>query len=107
VRVNPGNIKEFDGGVGEVAKAAAAAGTPIRIGVNAGSLDKRFMQKYGKATPEALVKSRALWACSVWSREPLQITAIEAMARVVSSTAAFASGRKLKLETEPARVVSG
>src|SRR6202790_5328226 len=43
VRVNPGNIKEFDGRVGEVAKAAGAAGIPIRIGVNAGSLDKRFM----------------------------------------------------------------
>src|ERR1700724_3901664 len=54
VRVNPGNIKEFDGPVAEVAKAARAAGIPIRIGVNAGSLDKRFMEKYGKATPEAL-----------------------------------------------------
>ena len=58
VRVNPGNIKEFDGRVKEVAKAAGAAGIPIRIGVNAGSLDKRFMEKYGKATPEALVESR-------------------------------------------------
>ncbi|OBK54367.1 flavodoxin-dependent (E)-4-hydroxy-3-methylbut-2-enyl-diphosphate synthase [Mycobacterium kubicae] len=65
VRVNPGNIKEFDGRVGEVAKAAAAAGIPIRIGVNAGSLDKRFMQKYGKATPEALVES-ALWEASLF-----------------------------------------
>jgi (E)-4-hydroxy-3-methylbut-2-enyl-diphosphate synthase len=65
VRVNPGNIKEFDGRVGEVAKAAAAAGIPIRIGVNAGSLDKRFLQKYGKATPEALVES-ALWEASLF-----------------------------------------
>ncbi|KKW63566.1 flavodoxin-dependent (E)-4-hydroxy-3-methylbut-2-enyl-diphosphate synthase [Mycolicibacterium elephantis] len=65
VRVNPGNIKEFDGRVGEVAKAAAAAGIPIRIGVNAGSLDKRFLQKYGKATPEALVDS-ALWEASLF-----------------------------------------
>ena len=65
VRVNPGNIKEFDGLVGEVAKAAAAAGIPIRIGVNAGSLDKRFLQKYGKATPEALVDS-ALWEASLF-----------------------------------------
>src|ERR1700744_231911 len=64
VRVNPGNIKEFDGRVGEVAKAAKAAGIPIRIGVNAGSLDKRFMEKYGKATPEALVES-ALWEASL------------------------------------------
>jgi (E)-4-hydroxy-3-methylbut-2-enyl-diphosphate synthase len=65
VRVNPGNIKEFDGRVGEVAKAAGAAGIPIRIGVNAGSLDKRLMAKYGKATPEALVES-ALWEASLF-----------------------------------------
>jgi (E)-4-hydroxy-3-methylbut-2-enyl-diphosphate synthase len=65
VRVNPGNIKEFDGRVAEVAKAAGEAGIPIRIGVNAGSLDKRFMAKYGKATPEALVES-ALWEASLF-----------------------------------------
>ena len=65
VRVNPGNIKKFDDKVGEIARAAADAGTPIRIGVNAGSLDKRLMQKYGKATPEALVES-ALWECSLF-----------------------------------------
>jgi len=65
VRVNPGNIKEFDGRVAEVAKAAGAAGIPIRIGVNAGSLDKRFMEKYGKATPEALVES-AVWEASLF-----------------------------------------
>jgi len=65
VRVNPGNIKEFDGRVAEVAKAAGAAGIPIRIGVNAGSLDARMMKKYGKATPEALVES-ALWEASLF-----------------------------------------
>ncbi|MGV9826527.1 MULTISPECIES: flavodoxin-dependent (E)-4-hydroxy-3-methylbut-2-enyl-diphosphate synthase [unclassified Gordonia (in: high G+C Gram-positive bacteria)] len=65
VRVNPGNIKEFDGRVKEVAKAAGEAGIPIRIGVNAGSLDKRIMQKYGKATPEALVES-ALWEAGLF-----------------------------------------
>ncbi len=65
VRVNPGNIKEFDGRVKEVAQAAGAAGIPIRIGVNAGSLDKRIMQKYGKATPEALVES-ALWEAGLF-----------------------------------------
>ncbi|MGA5465075.1 flavodoxin-dependent (E)-4-hydroxy-3-methylbut-2-enyl-diphosphate synthase [Mycobacterium sp. NPDC050041] len=65
VRVNPGNIKEFDGRVKEVAKAAGAAGIPIRIGVNAGSLDPRLMKKYGKATPEALVES-ALWEASLF-----------------------------------------
>lgn len=65
VRVNPGNIKEFDGRVKEVAQAAGAAGIPIRIGVNAGSLDPRLLQKYGKATPEALVES-ALWEAGLF-----------------------------------------
>src|ERR687885_2001277 len=60
VRVNPGNIKQFDDRVKEIARAAKDHGTPIRIGVNAGSLDKRLLVKYGKATPEALVES-ALW----------------------------------------------
>jgi (E)-4-hydroxy-3-methylbut-2-enyl-diphosphate synthase len=65
VRVNPGNIKQFDDKVGEIARAAKDMGTPIRIGVNAGSLDKRLMEKYGKATPEALVES-ALWEASLF-----------------------------------------
>ena len=65
VRVNPGNIKEFDGRVQEVAKAAGEAGIPIRIGVNAGSLDPRLLAKYGKATPEALVES-AVWEASLF-----------------------------------------
>ena len=65
VRVNPGNIKQFDDKVGEIARAAKDMGTPIRIGVNAGSLDKRLLEKYGKATPEALVES-ALWEASLF-----------------------------------------
>ncbi|MDK1475150.1 flavodoxin-dependent (E)-4-hydroxy-3-methylbut-2-enyl-diphosphate synthase [Streptomyces sp. 549] len=65
VRVNPGNIKQFDDKVKEIAAAASAASTPIRIGVNAGSLDQRLLRKYGRATPEALVES-ALWECSLF-----------------------------------------
>ncbi|MGW7242588.1 flavodoxin-dependent (E)-4-hydroxy-3-methylbut-2-enyl-diphosphate synthase [Streptomyces sp. NPDC054804] len=65
VRVNPGNIKQFDDKVKEIAAAAKDHGTPIRIGVNAGSLDRRLLQKYGKATPEALVES-ALWEASLF-----------------------------------------
>ncbi|TYC11931.1 flavodoxin-dependent (E)-4-hydroxy-3-methylbut-2-enyl-diphosphate synthase [Actinomadura syzygii] len=65
VRVNPGNIKKFDDKIGEIARAATDAGVPIRIGVNAGSLDKRLLEKHGKATPEALVES-ALWECSLF-----------------------------------------
>src|SRR6201991_2685341 len=66
VRVNPGNIKNFDDRVKGIAAAAKDHGTPIRIGVNAGSLDKRLMEKYGKATPEALVES-ALWEASLFA----------------------------------------
>lgn len=65
VRVNPGNIKQFDDKIKEIAKAAGDANVPIRIGVNAGSLDARLLAKYGKATPEALVES-ALWECSLF-----------------------------------------
>ncbi|MDG9708689.1 flavodoxin-dependent (E)-4-hydroxy-3-methylbut-2-enyl-diphosphate synthase [Streptomyces sp. DH10] len=65
VRVNPGNIKQFDDRVKEIAQAAKDHGTPIRIGVNAGSLDRRLLQKHGKATPEALVES-ALWEASLF-----------------------------------------
>jgi (E)-4-hydroxy-3-methylbut-2-enyl-diphosphate synthase len=65
VRVNPGNIRQFDDQVKEIAKAAKDAGVSIRIGVNAGSLDKRIMEKYGKATPEALVES-AVWEASLF-----------------------------------------
>ena len=60
VRVNPGNIRKFDDQVKEIAQAAKDHGTSLRIGVNAGSLDKRLLEKYGKATPEALVES-AVW----------------------------------------------
>lgn len=65
VRVNPGNIRQFDNQVGAIAKAAKDAGVSIRIGVNAGSLDPRLLQKYGKATPEALVES-AVWEASLF-----------------------------------------
>jgi (E)-4-hydroxy-3-methylbut-2-enyl-diphosphate synthase len=65
VRVNPGNIKKFDDRIAEIARAAADTEVPIRIGVNAGSLDPRLLAKYGEATPEALVES-ALWEASLF-----------------------------------------
>jgi (E)-4-hydroxy-3-methylbut-2-enyl-diphosphate synthase len=65
VRVNPGNIRKFDDQVKEIAQAATDAGVSIRIGVNAGSLDPRLLQKYGKPTAEALVES-ALWEASLF-----------------------------------------
>ncbi len=65
VRVNPGNIRKFDDQVKQIAAAAKDAGTSIRIGVNAGSLDKRLLEKYGKPTAEALVES-AVWEASLF-----------------------------------------
>jgi (E)-4-hydroxy-3-methylbut-2-enyl-diphosphate synthase len=65
VRVNPGNIRRFDDQVKQIAREAKDAGVSLRIGVNAGSLDPRIMEKYGKATPEALVES-AIWEASLF-----------------------------------------
>lgn len=56
VRINPGNIGGFDK-VCEVVKALKERNIPLRIGVNAGSLDKKILEKYGKICPEALVES--------------------------------------------------
>lgn len=56
LRINPGNIGSFER-VKAVADCAKAHGVPIRIGVNAGSLEKELLAKYGSPTPEALVQS--------------------------------------------------
>ncbi len=65
VRVNPGNIRKFDDQVRQIAQAAKDAGVSLRIGVNAGSLDPRLLEKYGSATAEALVES-AVWEASLF-----------------------------------------
>ena len=56
LRINPGNIGDRRK-VRKVVQAAAGRSIPIRIGVNAGSLEKRLLKKYGTSTPEALVES--------------------------------------------------
>ena len=56
VRINPGNIGS-DANVAAVVATAKEYGTPIRIGVNAGSLSKEILAKYGRPSPEALVES--------------------------------------------------
>jgi (E)-4-hydroxy-3-methylbut-2-enyl-diphosphate synthase len=56
LRINPGNIGREDR-VRAVVEAARERGIPIRIGVNAGSLEKDLQKKYGEPTPEALVES--------------------------------------------------
>jgi (E)-4-hydroxy-3-methylbut-2-enyl-diphosphate synthase len=56
LRINPGNIRYQDK-VRLIAREAKARGVPIRIGVNAGSLEKDLLEKYGAPTPDALVES--------------------------------------------------
>ena len=56
IRINPGNIGSRDK-VGEVVRACRAAGVPIRIGVNSGSLEKHILAKHGAPTAEALAES--------------------------------------------------
>jgi len=56
LRLNPGNIRKEDQ-IKIVAREAGSRGLPIRIGVNAGSLDKDLLEKYGAPVPEALVES--------------------------------------------------
>ncbi|HEX9627921.1 MAG TPA: flavodoxin-dependent (E)-4-hydroxy-3-methylbut-2-enyl-diphosphate synthase [Acidiferrobacterales bacterium] len=56
LRINPGNIGREDR-VRQVVEAARARGIPIRVGVNAGSLEKDLQKKYGEPTPDALVES--------------------------------------------------
>lgn len=61
IRINPGNIGPEDN-VRAVAEACGENGVPIRIGINAGSLEKDLLQKYGAPTPEAMVESAAIHA---------------------------------------------
>lgn len=56
IRINPGNIGSQDR-VRQVVKKCTEKGIPIRIGVNAGSLEKELLAKYGHPTPDALVES--------------------------------------------------
>jgi (E)-4-hydroxy-3-methylbut-2-enyl-diphosphate synthase len=56
LRLNPGNIRKADH-IRTVAREAKDRGLPIRIGVNGGSLDPALYEKFGGATPEALVAS--------------------------------------------------
>ena len=56
IRINPGNIGSAER-VAAVADACAQRNVPIRIGVNSGSVEKELLEKYGGATPEAMVES--------------------------------------------------
>jgi (E)-4-hydroxy-3-methylbut-2-enyl-diphosphate synthase len=112
LRINPGNI----GGakkVKAVTEMAREEGIPIRIGVNAGSLEKKLLKKYGSATPEAMVEStlrhvelvRSLDFCDI----KLSIKASD-VARTVAAYRLLASKTDLPLHvgvTEAGSLVSG
>lgn len=75
VRINPGNIGKAEWEA-EVLIAAKEAGTPIRIGVNSGSLEKDILDKYGYPQPEALFESamRHVEICSKHGFEDIVIS---------------------------------
>ncbi len=81
IRINPGNIGD-DAKVKEVADACRARQIPIRIGVNAGSLEKHILAKHGSPTPEALVES-ALYHVSLLERYDFTNTVISIKASTV------------------------
>ena len=74
IRINPGNIGSEDG-VAAVVATAKEYGVPIRIGVNAGSLSKEILEKYGHPTPEALVESALSHVVSRISLLPMRSSA--------------------------------
>ncbi len=61
IRINPGNIGD-EGAVREIVEEASRRGVAVRIGVNGGSLEKRFLEKYGGPTAEALAESALYWS---------------------------------------------
>lgn len=86
LRINPGNIGDADR-VREIVRAANERGTPIRVGVNGGSLEKPLLAKYGSATPEALVES-ALGHARILEDEGCEAIKISVKASDVQRTVA-------------------
>jgi (E)-4-hydroxy-3-methylbut-2-enyl-diphosphate synthase len=95
LRLNPGNLRD-PGDIRRVARAAVAAGIPIRVGVNAGSLDPDLLSRFGGPTPEALVTS-ALG--EVRLLEDAGLTAIKISAKASSVTDTIGAYRLLAEKT--------
>lgn len=91
LRINPGNIGSKDR-VREVVRAAGQRGVPIRIGVNAGSLEKEILAKYGHPTADALVESAMRHICIL---EDLGFTEIKVSLKASSVRLTVDSYRKL------------
>jgi (E)-4-hydroxy-3-methylbut-2-enyl-diphosphate synthase len=96
VRINPGNIGSKEN-IRRIVQAALVRGIPIRIGVNAGSLEKDLLQKYGRATPEALVESALR---QVRTLEDLGFYDIEISVKASSVLETVEANRLLAAQTE-------
>ncbi|MEW6351150.1 MAG: flavodoxin-dependent (E)-4-hydroxy-3-methylbut-2-enyl-diphosphate synthase [Thermodesulfobacteriota bacterium] len=96
LRLNPGNIGSHEK-VREVTRAAAERGVPIRIGVNAGSLEKRLLEIHGGPTPEAMVES-ALGHAALLEREGFGLIKISLKASDVMMTVAAYRALAKKVE---------
>lgn len=84
LRLNPGNLRDPQK-IREVARAAKEKGVPIRVGVNAGSLDPRFLPRGKEVTPEALVRA-ALWEIELLEREGFREVVVSLKAHDVPLT---------------------
>ena len=75
IRINPGNIGGKEK-VKEVVKAAKERSVPIRIGVNSGSLERKFIEKYGGVTAKGIVESalEKIWMIEEWNYDQLVIS---------------------------------
>lgn len=96
LRLNPGNIGSRDR-VRLVAREAAARGVPIRIGVNAGSLERRLLEKYGGVTAEALVESAL---DHIRLLEEMNFTAIKVSVKAAGVPLMIDAYRKLAREVD-------
>lgn len=96
IRINPGNIGSKER-VKEVADACRAAGIPIRIGVNSGSLEKSILEKYGAPVPEALAES-ALYHAGLL--EDCGFSDIAVSVKASSVPAMIAANRLLAAQTD-------
>jgi (E)-4-hydroxy-3-methylbut-2-enyl-diphosphate synthase len=84
LRLNPGNLRDPQK-IREVARAAREKGVPIRVGVNAGSVDARFLGPKGEVTPEAMVRA-ALWEIELLESQGFQDIVVSLKAHDVPLT---------------------